>query len=95
MPESAVESQIVAMLEKLILPKEVCEWALAYLKQSQRKDATAMKEQSQNLRRRASGAQNILDALLLRAARTEDNLAEGFMRLARQKQEELNHYLNN
>ncbi len=77
-------------LEKLILPKEVCEWALAHLKQSQRRDATAMKEQSQDLRRRASEAQNILDALLLKAARTEDNLAEGFMRLARQKQEELN-----
>jgi hypothetical protein len=31
-----------------------------------------------------------LDSLLLKAAQTEDNLAGGFLRLARQKQEELN-----
>jgi hypothetical protein len=41
------------------------------------------------LKKRAADTQATLDTILLKAAQTEDNLAEEFLRLARQRQKEL------
>ncbi len=87
--EEVIESQIVAMLEKLTLPKEVCDWAMAYLDRVLTRDLADMQNELGKLKRRSSETQATLDALLLKAAQTEDNLAEGFMQLARQKQHEV------
>ena len=48
-----------------------------------------MQNELNRLKRRSSETQATLGALLLKAAQTEDNLAEGFMQLARQKQHEV------
>ena len=41
------------------------------------------------LKRKISESQNTVDAILLRAAQAEDSLADGFMRLARERQSEM------
>ena len=87
-PEPAIESQIVAMLKKLVLPKEVYDWAIALLDRTIAKDETNTKQEIQTIKRKASETQSTMDTLLLKAASTEDNLAEDFLRLAKQKQEE-------
>jgi len=87
--EEVIESQIVTMLEKLTLPKEVCDWAMAYLDRVLTRDLADMQNELGRLKRRSSETQATLDALLLKAAQTEDNLAEGFMQLAKQKQHEV------
>ncbi len=76
------------MLSRLSLPTEVSDWAMAYLEQTSAKDTCDAKQELQKLNRRANDTQATLDSLLLRAAQTENDLAEGFLRLARQKQEE-------
>jgi len=87
--EEVIESQIIAMLEKLTLPKEVYDWAMAYLDRVLARDLTDTQNELGRLKRRSSETQATLDALLLKAAQTEDNLAEGFMQLANQKQHEV------
>jgi hypothetical protein len=52
-------------------------------------DLANMQNELGRLKQRSSGTQATLDALLLKAAQAEDNLAEGFMQLARQKQHEV------
>jgi DNA invertase Pin-like site-specific DNA recombinase len=88
-PEPVIESQVVMMLNKLILPREVYDWATAYLEHTLAKDADDTEQQLRKLNRRVNDTQATLDSLLLKAVQTEDNLAEGFLRLARQKQEEV------
>ena len=88
-PESVIESQVISMLDKLILPKEIYDWAVAYLEHTLVKDAADSERELRKLKRRAADTQATLDTLLLKAAQTEDNLAKEFLRLARQKQREL------
>ena len=87
--EPLIESQIVAMLEKLTLPKEVYDWAMEYLGRTLAMDLSEMRNELRKLKRKVSQTQATLDALLLKAAQAKDNLAEGFMRLAEQKQQEI------
>ncbi|MFB3894462.1 MAG: recombinase family protein [Phycisphaerae bacterium] len=88
-PEGLLESQVLLMLNKLVLPQEVCEWATDCLKRSEAKNAAEAEKALNSLRQKASQVQGTLDALLMKAAQADDSLAEGFMRLARQKQEEM------
>jgi len=88
-PESVIESQVTDMLDRLILPKEIYDWALAYLKNILEKDVDDAEQELRNLKKRATDAQATLDTLVLKAAQTKDSLAEEFLRLARQKQKEL------
>ena len=88
-PERLLESQILVLLSKLVLPEEVYEWVAAYLKRTEARNAADAETELRSLRQKASQAQNALDALLMKAAQTDDSLAGSFMRLARQKQEEL------
>ena len=88
-PESEIESQITAMLGKLVLPEKVCRWAMTYLQRAAKQNAADRKQELQRLRRKASQARASLDGLLLKAVEVGDGLAESFMRLARQKQHEL------
>ncbi|MCJ7674936.1 MAG: hypothetical protein MUO33_07270 [Sedimentisphaerales bacterium] len=67
----------------LVLPKEIYDWALAYLKNILEKDVDDAEQELRNLKKRATDAQASLDTLLLKAAQTKDNLAEEFLRLAR------------
>jgi len=50
-PESVIESQIITMLDKLILPKEVYDWAMAYLSHSLAKDAVDTEQELRQLKR--------------------------------------------
>lgn len=77
------------MLEELCLPKDVYDWAMAYLSDTLAKDHAGTQKEVVRLKRRISETQATLDAILLRAAQADDGLADGFMRLARQKQEEI------
>ncbi len=88
-PESLIESQIVSMLDKLILPKEVYDWVIEYLKRISTQEGVDTQKELKSLKRKISESQNTVDALLLRAAQAEDSLADGFMRLARQRQSEM------
>jgi len=87
--EQAIEEQIIRMLDKLVLSKEVYDWVLAYLERSIAKDAVNTEKELRTLRKKAIDTQATLDTLLLKVAQTEDNLAGSFLRLARQKQEEI------
>ena len=87
--ETAIESQIIALLEKLVLPEEVYEWVKEYLQRLLVDDRTETDNQLTKLKRRLSETQSTLDALLLKAAQVEMSLSEGFMRLARDKQNEV------
>jgi len=87
--EPVIESQVVAMLERLTLPKEVYDWAMEYLDRALVRDLSETRNELHKLKRKVSQTQATLDALLLKAAQAEDNLAEEFMRLAGQKQQEV------
>jgi len=88
-PESVIDAQVIRMLEKIVLPKGVYDWAMAYLEHMLVRDATDMEQELRKLKRKTADAQATLDTLLLKAAQATDNLAEEFLRLARQKQSEL------
>ena len=88
-PESMIESQVIEMLDRLILPKEIYDWAVVYLTHVFEKDVDDAEQELRKLKQRATAAQGTLDTLLLKAAETEDNLAEEFLRIARQKQREV------
>ena len=87
--ETVIESEIVALLERLHLPDEVYDWAITYLNTVLSEDLADTQKELCSLKRKASETQATLDAILLRAARADDSLAEGFMRLAKQKQQEI------
>jgi len=87
--EQVIESQIIAMLEKLCLPKEVYDWATSYLKNILARDRADTENELRRLKRKQSETQAALDAILLRAAEADDDLADGFMRLAKLKQQEV------
>lgn len=89
MPESAIESQVIDMLDRLILPSEIYDWAMAYLTHVFEKDVHDAEQELRKLKKRIADTQATLDTLLLKAAQTEDNLAEDFLRIARQKQREV------
>jgi DNA invertase Pin-like site-specific DNA recombinase len=88
-PESVIESQIISMLDRLILPSEIYDWAMAYLTHVFEKEVDDAEQELRKLKKRNADVQATLDTLLLKAAQTEDNLAEEFLRIARQKQKEL------
>ncbi|GAG46535.1 unnamed protein product, partial [marine sediment metagenome] len=71
------------------LDKEVYDWAMEYLDRALVRDSSETRNELHKLKRKVSQTQATLDALLLKAAQAEDNLAEEFMRLAGQKQQEL------
>lgn len=77
------------MLAKLVFPQEVYDWAIAYLRHTLAKDATDTEMELRKLTKKATDIQAGLDTLLVKAAQTDDNLADEFLRLARQKQQEL------
>ncbi len=87
--ETAIESQIIALLEKLVFPDEVYEWVKEYLQRLLVDDRTDTENQLAKLKHRLSETQSTLDALLLKAAHAETSLSEGFMRLARDRQNEV------
>ena len=88
-PEPKIESQIVSLLEKLVLPKEVYDWVLEYLKRSATQESTDVEKELKSLKRKISESQKTIDSILLRAAQAEDSLADGFMRLAQERQSEV------
>ena len=87
--EQHIESQIVSLLEKLILPKGVYDWVIEYLKRASTQEVFGTQKELKSLKRTISESQNTVDALLLRAAQAEDSLVDGFMRLARERQSEM------
>jgi hypothetical protein len=89
MPEQRIESQIVSLLEKLVLPKDIYEWVLEYMKRSSIQEMADVEKELKSLKRKLSESQNTVDSILLRAAQADDSLAEGFMRLARERQGEM------
>jgi hypothetical protein len=87
--ESEIESQIIAILSKLVLPKEVYDWAKEYLQRVLVQDKADMENELAKLKRRLLEAQTTMDALLLKAAHADEGLARGFMRLASDKHNEI------
>ena len=87
--EQVIESQIIAMLKRLCLPKEVYDWVMAYLKNILAKDQVDTENELRGLKRKQSETQAALDAILLRTAEADADLAEGFMRLAKHKQQKV------
>ena len=87
--EPVIESQIVTMLEKLRLPKEVYDWAMAYLQSVLAEDQADGQKELKRLKKRISQMRTTMDSLLLRAAQADDSLIESFMRLAKKKQQEI------
>ena len=88
-PESVIESQIVTMLDKGFLRGQVRDWTMDYLRRVEKADSVEHRRELPSLQRSVSRARADMDALLLKAAQAERSLAEEFMRLARQKQQEL------
>jgi len=88
-PEPVVVDQIIAILAKLAFPREVCDWAIAYLRHILAKDVTDAETELRRLTKKAGDMQAGLDVLLAKAAQTDEALADEFLRLARQKQSEL------
>lgn len=88
-PEQHIESQIVSLLDKLILPKEVYNWVIEYLKRTSTQEVVDTQKELKSLKRKISESQNTVDAILLRAAQADDSLVDGFMRLARERQSEM------
>jgi len=68
--------------------RNLTDLAMAYLNRMLFKDVADTQNELRTLKRKASETQPILDGLLLKAAQAEDDLAKGFMHLARQKQQE-------
>ena len=87
--EPVIESQIITMLEKLRLPKEVYDWAMAYLINVLADDQADGQKELKRLKKRISEMRATVDSLLLRAAQADDSLIESFMRLAKKKQQEI------
>ena len=77
------------MLEKLRLPKEVCDWAMAYLRNILAEDQADGQKELKRLKKRISETRTTVDSLLLRAAQADDSLIESFMHLAKKKQQEI------
>lgn len=48
-PEGTVEAQIIAMLDRIVPPQEVYDWAMAYLKRTAVQDAADTKREPQKL----------------------------------------------
>ena len=88
-PEPKIESQIVSLLEKLVLPKDVYDWVLEYLKRASTQDVSDVENELKSLKRKIAESQKTVDAILLRAAQADDSLADGFMRLAQERQSEM------
>ena len=87
--EPVIESQIITMLEKLRLPKEVYDWAMAYLRSILAEDQADGQKELKRLKKSISETRATVDSLLLRAAQADDSLIESFMRLAKKKQQEI------
>jgi hypothetical protein len=87
--EPDIESQIVTLLGRLVLPKEIYDWAKEYLQRVLVQDEVDIKNELMKLKRRLSESQATMDALLLKAAHAEENLSEGFMRLAHDRHNEI------
>jgi len=87
--ETDIESKLIDLLRKLVLPQEVYNWTMEYLQRILVQDKADIDDELVKLKKRLSETQTTLDALLLKAAHAEEDLAEGFMRLAREKQSEL------
>lgn len=62
---------------------------MEYLKRSSNKEAVDVQNELKSLKRKIIESQNIVDSILLRAAQADDSLAEGFIRLARERQSEM------
>ena len=77
------------MLEKLRLPKEVYDWAMAYLRSILAEDQADGQKELKRLKKSISETRATVDSLLLRAAQADDSLIESFMRLAKKKQQEI------
>ena len=77
--EEKIESQIIASLEKLVLPDELYKWVIDYLKG----------KEILSVKRRLKDSQVKFDNLLIKASESEDKLSMGFMRLAGKKQTEI------
>ncbi len=72
-----------------MLPKDVYDWVMEYLKRSSNKDTSDVEKELKSLKRKISESQKIVDSILLRAAQVEDSLADNFMRLAQERQSEV------
>ena len=77
------------MLEKLRLPKEVYDWAMAYRINVLAEDQADGQKELKRLKKRISETRATVDSILLRAAQADESLVESFMRLARKKQQEI------
>ena len=87
--EPVIESQIIMLLERLCFPKEVYDWVITYLRHILAEDQANEQKELKKLKKRISETRATMDSILLRAAQADDSLIEGFMRLAKKKQQEI------
>jgi len=87
--EEEIESQIIALLQKLVLPDELYDWVVQYLKVSTKKNEQEKEKEIYSVKRRLKEAQVKFDNLLIKASESEDKLSTGFMRLASKQQMEI------
>ncbi len=88
-PEQKIESQIVSFLEKLVLPRDIYDWVVEYLKRYSTKEISDTEKELKSLKRKISESKKVIDSILLRAAQANDDLADNFMRLAQERQSEV------
>ena len=87
--EEEIESQIIALLQKMVLPDELYDWVIQYLKVSAKKNEQEKEKEIYSVKRRLKEAQVKFDNLLIKASESEDKLSTGFMRLAGKQQMEI------
>lgn len=87
--EDQIETQIVELLQKLVLPAELYDWVVEYLKISAKKNTREKEKEISKLKRRLKVGQEKFDNLLTKAAESDNQLSSGFMRLAGVQQSEI------
>ena len=87
--EQQIESQIIALLQKLVLPDELYDWVVQYLKISSKKSKQEKEKEIYSVKRRLKEAQGKFDNLLIKASESDDKFSGGFMRLAGKQQTEI------
>ena len=87
--EKEIESQIIALLQKLVLPAELYDWVIQYLRVSAKKTKQEKEKEIASLKRRLKESQVKFDNLLIKASESDNKFSDGFMRLAGKQQTEI------
>jgi DNA invertase Pin-like site-specific DNA recombinase/endogenous inhibitor of DNA gyrase (YacG/DUF329 family) len=88
-PEQKIELEIVSLLEKLVLPKDVYDWVLEYLRRTSTQEVIDTEKELKSLKKKISESQKTVDAILLRAAQAQDSLADSFHATGTERQSEV------